>query len=209
MDKLKKIITLAIAVAALSVCCASAAYITDDTSAVVHPVSLKETITDTNEIREIAEENGFENPGKIVSITYSYMDCPVSNDTDIDAITARASKYTLKNIKTREMTGRTIHSSIYDYPGGTMVVSESVAATYSTSVSVGTDVLKSQLGFDVTKSYTLSDQQTVKVPQGKRYKCRAYSNLRVYDFDIYLGTVKKGTGSATQPIGVVFVVYEV
>ncbi|WP_108307392.1 hypothetical protein [Metalysinibacillus jejuensis] len=119
-----------------------------------------------------------------------------------------ATGYNLRNIsKTNGCGIQEIRRSTYSYPGGTMTVSESVSATASATGGISMAGISAELGFSVTKSYGISDSQNVVVAKGKSKTVRAFPTLDVYNFNVYNGSTKKGSGNAQKPVGVCFVQY--
>ncbi|BFH12626.1 restriction endonuclease [Paenibacillus melissococcoides] len=116
----------------------------------------------------------------------------------------------IKNIEgPREACGsQVIRLSYFDYPGGTMSVTESVQASYGGSVSVSAELVSAAVNFNVTNTFTVSDTQNIQVPYGKRAKVTAYPTSQVYQYDVYkkgiLSDSYEGYGYAEKPVGVCF-----
>ncbi|RJG22411.1 restriction endonuclease [Paenibacillus thiaminolyticus] len=98
--------------------------------------------------------------------------------------------------------------SYYDYPGGTMSVSQSVQASYGGAVSVSAEIINASVSFNVTHSYAVSDSQNVEVPFGKRASVKAFPVVYVWQYDIYKKGIfsdsYEGYGWAQKPTGVCF-----
>ncbi|OTX93006.1 hypothetical protein BK726_08655 [Bacillus thuringiensis serovar londrina] len=112
-------------------------------------------------------------------------------------VAAAPSFFSIKNVRKTKGCGSTeIRRSTYFHPGSTMTVTQGLSATVS-----------ADLGISLTKSYTVSDAQQIVVPKGKRKTVKAFSELDIWNYNVYLGPVKRGTGSATKPVGVFFAEY--
>ena len=64
-----------------------------------------------------------------------------------------------------------------------------------------------ELGFSVTNTYGVSDSQDVNVAKGKSKTVKAFPTVDIYNFNVYNGSTKKGSGNAQIPMGVCFVQY--
>ena len=104
-------------------------------------------------------------------------------------------------------------TSSYVYPGTQIIVSESVAATWSCTVTVSSSFLTTALGYSHSNARTVSDSQNVSVPQGRRAYVSTYAYHRrtafeVWNNGIFGSQIFQGTGSSLRPNGVRFeVVY--
>jgi hypothetical protein len=90
-------------------------------------------------------------------------------------------------------------------------ISKGVSATVSANVSISKGIISSGVGFDVTKSYTVTHASFYNVPKGKYAVLEGFPLYTVKNFNIYKdvsGPDKKiGYGSAGKPTGVCFVHY--
>ncbi|MFF0826706.1 hypothetical protein ACFYU8_02025 [Brevibacillus sp. NPDC003359] len=104
-----------------------------------------------------------------------------------------------------------IRSSSYAPPGGKMIISQTVSASYSANVTVSAEAVSAGVGFSVTKGYNVSDEQPITVPPGKSGIITAYPWYQTYEFDVMerrpwpLEDEVVGSGTAYLPIGVCFV----
>lgn len=113
-----------------------------------------------------------------------------------------------------EVCGTTpIRRSYYQGPATTtMTVTESVSARWSATGGISASGVSAGVGFDVTKTYTVSDSYQVTVPAGKTAEVVAYPMYYVVYFDVWTNPVigdayKSGSGWAMKPSGVCFVKY--
>lgn len=175
-------------------------------------------VKDKENILKVAEEYNFEEPEKIVEVIFSYgnyketSSTETSDMTEIGTLEWGADEIYFTKIITTEEKGELLRSSNYVYPGGTMTVTDSRSATFSTTIGLSAAVVSAEIGFDVTKSYSVSDSQNIVVPYGKTYNVKAYVNNQKKSFEIWEDDVilddYLGTGKTTKPIGVIFVIYE-
>ncbi|PFF05587.1 hypothetical protein CN315_24835 [Bacillus cereus] len=123
-------------------------------------------------------------------------------------VAAAPSFFSIKNVRKTKGCGSTeIRRSTYFHPGSTMTVTQGLSATVSASGGISKGTVAADLGISLTKSYTVSDAQQIVVPKGKRKTVKAFSELDIWNYNVYLGPVKRGTGSATKPVGVCFAEY--
>ncbi|WNI22258.1 hypothetical protein [Streptomyces sp. ITFR-16] len=88
-----------------------------------------------------------------------------------------------------------------------LTVDKSVSATTKAEMSVSKGVISAGVGWDTTKSYTISNQTRYEVPKGKFGTVEAYALMDLYDGQIYLdgGSLKTGKHVlASKPVGVCF-----
>ncbi|WP_240371890.1 DUF6426 family protein [Anoxybacteroides rupiense] len=126
-----------------------------------------------------------------------------------------ASGYYLKNMSSGEACGtKIIRQSTFAGPAtATLSVKEGVNASWSSNTNVSAEVVSTGLGFNVTKSYEVSDTYQIKVPSGKTYTIVARPYYQTYNFDVWYDPIigsdyKAGYGNAFKPIGVCFYYYE-
>ncbi len=191
--------------------CANAADVESEVQSVFEAPS-KRVITDKNEIKMLVEELELPgNPEDYVMIVDS--DCAMYDSAPADLEDTPTPLFgndiVFRNITKSYKAGSLLRNSTFVYPGGTMSVSESVSATFSSSVTVDAEIIKSQLGIDITKSITVTDSQNVEVPkEGDSYECFAYVKLERTTFDIYEEDLffddYLGTGIVDKPVGVIF-----
>lgn len=94
----------------------------------------------------------------------------------------------------------------------TVTVSQSVSATFSSTIGINAEVVSTGMGFSVTKTYTVADSGIIDVPAKKYGLLEAHTKYKVYNFDIMQGYLigedkKIGTGQALKPSGVIFASY--
>ncbi|MFJ3310061.1 hypothetical protein ACIPSA_45090 [Streptomyces sp. NPDC086549] len=88
----------------------------------------------------------------------------------------------------------------------TMSVQKSVATKWSATASISAGAVSAGMGWDVTKTYTVTDQTAFSVPSGKFGTIEAYPLYDVYSFNetSKVDGGKLGTGRALKPVGVCF-----
>ncbi|MGW1809596.1 hypothetical protein [Streptomyces sp. NPDC002078] len=88
----------------------------------------------------------------------------------------------------------------------TMSVQKSVATKWSATASISAGAVSAGMGFDVTRTYTVTDQTAFDVPKGKFGTIEAYPLYDLYGF--YESSIvdgkKIGTGKVLKPVGVCF-----
>jgi len=105
---------------------------------------------------------------------------------------------------------RPIRTSSFVHPGGRMAVTDSIAATWSTSVAVTASWLSLNVGFSHTNTHSISDTQDITVREGYRAYVTAFALHRRVSFDIYqhltsVGQITRvGNGRSYMPNGVRF-----
>lgn len=173
-------------------------------------------ITDPDEIKAIAEEQGFENSENIVKLVYCYFEKDEYEDSAINNKTSKNSRYLgtdyyvkEKTITEKEEKGELLRSSVFSPPGGSMTIKEKVAVKIvSVDVEIDLDIISASLGFDVEKSYEVSETQNVSVPAGKTCTVQANVNNLVVSFEIWeedlLWDNLADKASVKKPIGVIF-----
>ncbi|WP_369802241.1 DUF6426 family protein, partial [Geobacillus sp. B4113_201601] len=121
----------------------------------------------------------------------------------------------LKNITTSEACGiEIIRQSTFKGPStATMSVKQGVSATWSSNTNISAETVSATLGFNVTKSYEVTDTYQIRVPAGKTYTIIARPYYKVYNFDVWYDPLigwdsKVGYGYAAKPVGVCFYYYE-
>ncbi|MCP3776569.1 restriction endonuclease, partial [Paenibacillus sp. MZ04-78.2] len=95
------------------------------------------------------------------------------------------------------------------YPGGKMSFTKSVATSITGTVTVDAQIVSAAVGFNVTQTYTVTDEQTVTIsPNYSRAEVSAYANYDIWQYDIYKKRIfwdsKEGYGSVSKPVGVCF-----
>lgn len=90
-----------------------------------------------------------------------------------------------------------------------MTVNESVAVTWSSNAGINAKFLTAQLGYSHTSTHSISDSQTVSVPQGRRGYVTAWALHRRTTFDVYRRNIfgsetREGNGESFRPNGVRF-----
>jgi hypothetical protein len=170
-------------------------------------------VYEIKDFKQAAEEMNIplEQDGEeLVGLAYSYTEQPQEVEP-----TVSASALYLKITSTGEACGQdVIRSSYYQGPSEpTMTITESVSATYTSSVGVDAKVVSSSVGFSVTSNFTVSDSYKISVPAGKTYNVKARPIYLVKNFEVWNDPVigwdtKKGSGYAMKPVGVCFAVYK-
>lgn len=101
-------------------------------------------------------------------------------------------------------------------PGGVVsqTINQNVSATYNCSVGVSAELISSNVGFDVTLSYGISDSYSVNLAPGQKgmIKSWAYYNKKSFEVwsDYLIGDDEyETTGYAYKPNGVRFRFYEI
>lgn len=86
-----------------------------------------------------------------------------------------------------------------------MNLTNSVSATWSAKTGIAAGPVSAEVGFDVTKSYSISIIGSYAVPSGKRGHLEAYPCFARYSFKYRLVTGGlAGKGFAEKPVGVYF-----
>lgn len=174
--------------------------------------------SDQETIQEIVNKYGLDDSYNTEEIIYIPVpeDAFTCDEENVKPADLFGEEYYIKKKGSKEAKGDLIRSSWYEYPSGSMSISESIAASYSfsntASVSGGTDELKAEIsaayGFSLTKTTTITDTQSVKVKKGYKRNVKAYVNNMVYSFELWEDDVfsddKIGSGTVKKPIGVVF-----
>lgn len=159
-----------------------------------------------------------ENGQTLHSIAYSYTN-PIENgieNTIIPESKSIFSTYTIDVTSTGESCGaEVIRSSYYEEGEANMVVEETIKASFNVNVGFGleTSLISSNVGFNVESSYTVKDSYTTVVPKGKIYNIKARTIFNNVNFNVIkdplIGSNKiVGTGVASKPIGVCFLLYK-
>lgn len=183
--------------------------------------SSKTVFTNRNKIKKIADRYDLKNPNDIEKIIY----VPIKENTfeeenseDVQPYEIGPEEYYIKKKGTSEKKGELLRSSWYQYPSGSMTISQSIATTYSFSNEASLEggvkelkaVLKSSYGFSVSKKISVSDTQNVTVKKGYKRNIKAYVNNRIYKFELWEDDIKYddyiGKGSIKKPIGVIFTI---
>ncbi|MFD4416035.1 hypothetical protein ACFVXA_29430 [Streptomyces sp. NPDC058246] len=88
----------------------------------------------------------------------------------------------------------------------TMSVQKSVATKWSATATISASAVTAGMGFDVTRTYTVTNQTAFDVPRGKFGQIEAYPLYDVYGFNEVRATDghKIGTGRVLKPVGVCF-----
>ncbi|RVX41931.1 hypothetical protein EDD27_4538 [Nonomuraea polychroma] len=94
----------------------------------------------------------------------------------------------------------------------TLVISKSrsVSAEVETTIGVDYDLVSAEVGFKVTKSYSVEIQTRYEVSKGRMGYVEAYPCYKVYTFEVWskaaFGAEEKflGFGHAAKPVGVHF-----
>lgn len=106
-----------------------------------------------------------------------------------------------------------LRHSYYQGPSiATMTVREPVPAEWRATGGVNARVVSAGVGFDVAKSYAVSESHTVSVPAGRMLGLVAYPIYYLAQFDVYYdpvigGPFKVGNGYAMKLVGIYFVEY--
>lgn len=93
------------------------------------------------------------------------------------------------------------------YNSSNKTVNKSIALTggvensFSANVGIKADIVSASLGFDVTKSWTMTDTTTVNLEPYERVTVVAYPLRQTYTYDIKRFNSKIGTGEANKITG--------
>ena len=169
---------------------------------------------DKNDIEVIKEEYGIAETEEIEEIYY----VPLEDDKINLSREVGAPEFKIKKKGSTEGKGRLLRSSWFENPGGTLSISESVETTVSFSSTAGIEgkikKVKSTLslayGFDVSKSISCTDTQNVVVSKGCKRNCKAYVNIKTYNYELweddqwYDDYICKG--KIKKPVGVIFTI---
>ncbi len=223
MNRVKKLLSIVLVLAISANAFLAYAYVddvatveSDEAQTVEIDYGATKVITDPDEIKAIAEEQGFENPEKIVKLVYCYFEKDDYEDSAINNRTSKNSRYLGTDyyvkedtITTKEEKGELLRSSVFSPPGGSMTIKEKVAVKLvSIDVEIDLDIISASLGFDVEKSYEVSETQNVSVPTGKTCTVQAHVNNLVKSFEIWEEDIWKDNladrASVKKPIGVIF-----
>ncbi|MGE7625204.1 hypothetical protein ACQKMD_19925 [Viridibacillus sp. NPDC096237] len=170
-------------------------------------------VHEVQNVEEFAKENNIplEKDGKELSeITISYTNNNYPNNLINESITPFATaEYYVTVVRTSETCGlETLRSSYYPEGPGTMTVSETVATNISVSATLDYKIISGSLGYDVTKSYTVSDSKTINVPKGKTWNLVARPMFETKEFTVKRNNKSYATGDSSKPIGVCFSIYK-
>ncbi|QDS34410.1 hypothetical protein [Brevibacillus brevis] len=167
-------------------------------------------IKDTKKFGEINGMN-VKPTGEITLVVPMVKSTPKLIDRTGPDVSILAAQYVKVKRESEACGTKKIRSSSYAPPGGKMIISESVNASYNANVSVSAAAVSAGVGFSVTKGYNVSDEQPITVPPGKSGIITAYPWYQTYEFDVMerrpwpLEDEVVGSGTAYLPIGVCFV----
>lgn len=177
------------------------------TAFAAEPNNATASITDKNEIAQLAAEMGLEeNPEDIVEIIIT--DC---NSPELTADPIGPEEYIFELLEHNSAKrGELIRSSDYKYPEGTMTVSETLEITFTAESEISAEVISAKVGFTVGRNTTVSDSQKIEVPYGQTRTCNAYVKLDYYRYhvtgdDVWLDD-DLGEVTVSKPVGVIFVI---
>lgn len=93
-----------------------------------------------------------------------------------------------------------------------MTVTDAVSAKWSATGGISVDGVSAGVGFDVERSYIVSDTYSINVPAGYAAEIIAHPMYFVVTFDVWYNPVigdsyRTGSGYAMKPVGVCFVQY--
>ncbi len=154
---------------------------------------------------------------KLVGVSIAYTQAQESSlPGDRPVVTPQlGTGYYLKNITTSEARGtEIIRQSTFKGPStATMSIKQGVSATWSSNTNISAETVSAALGFNVTKSYEVTDTYQIQVPAGKTYTIIARPYYKVYNFEVWYDPLigwdsKVGYGYAAKPVGVCFYYYE-
>jgi hypothetical protein len=171
-------------------------------------------ITNPEILQNFVEKNKFEGlePGKQVKeITY-VRDIPNKSNYGIGDNVVTPDWNTGWYINNLRSTSACTSERIATTAGNSgmlkLAVTESVSATYNTEVGISVEIINAKVGFNVTKSYTIMQENQVDT-KGKHTRINAYAEYDGYSFDIRHDGIFKdtleGRGTALKPVGVCFV----
>jgi|GEM_PF-3418193 len=172
------------------------------------------------EAEKVAKESGIPIPKntKLVRVVKSKSAVPTALFAPVEpnATIPPPFWWDLRNIWTNEACGTTAFRSSSGAGPGTLAmdINTGIKASFSTSITIGKDVVSGALGFNVEGSVTITDSYEVEVPAGQVWTLKAYPYYTVYHYEIWrdylwpLTDQLAGNGDARLPIGVCFAVYE-
>ncbi|GLI09646.1 hypothetical protein YDYSG_56780 [Paenibacillus tyrfis] len=173
-------------------------------------------ITEISNTQEYAKAYNLDLPSpnaKIVHVrTVSDSEKTNLNSANADKISTQGiGDYYLKNVQGPRR-GCGIHPLRRDnlvYPGGKMSFTESVATSITGTVTVSAEIVSAAVGFNVTQTFTVTDEQNVTIPPAySRAEVTAYANLDIWQYDIYkkgwFSDSYEGYGAVSKPVGVCF-----
>lgn len=220
MNRKKRIVMLIALLMSVLIAVGSVVYKNFDLSQEVYASeNMSSYIYSTNvpeEIEVLAEELDLpEDPDSICEIIIkTYYDCNTVDKSKKSIMTAdflNPNEYIfIQTYHDDCKRGKLLRSSTYAPGVGTMTISETVSATYSAKVKIPASVISAEVGFSVTGSVTVSDAQTVTIPEGEVCTINAYAKLDYYEYHVWEDDVwfddDCGTVTASNPVGVIFVV---
>lgn len=177
-------------------------------------------ITDPEILKELSSSLPKNDGQKLVGVAIAYTETdnvpsPSSLQNNSVVTPQWGSGYYLKNINSSVVCGiEILRQSSYKGPAtATMSVKTGVAATWSANVGVSAEEVSTGLGFNVTKSYEVSDTYQIQVPTGKTYTIVARPFFQYYTYEVWYDPLigfdyKAGNGNAYKPIGVCFYYYQ-
>jgi hypothetical protein len=90
-----------------------------------------------------------------------------------------------------------------------MTIKSSVSAKYSTDISLSAEIITVGVGFDVTRTFKVSDTYSIYVLAGSTYNIKArpiylIKNFEVWNDQLIGWDTIRGSGYASKPMGVSF-----
>lgn len=180
------------------------------------------TVYEVKDLEKVAKERNIpmEKDGmELVAVAFSYTDPELSGSDNIDEFvpnmqdnyfnTLAATATKIKVTSSGETCGANpLRSSYYPQGKAKMTIKEGVKSTKTASVSVSAKIVSAGVGFEIGKSFSVSDSYSVTVPKGKIYNIVARPMFLAKNFKVLAGSVSIGTGVALKPIGVCFTLYK-
>lgn len=183
------------------------------------------SITDPTEIQNYLRATSHPSAGKdveeiliIVSISNPEANMASLESTDMTPNSSSPSDL-VRNITNEGIWRRIsprLRFSVFQSPGGSMTVTDSIAVQISGSATMlPDDILSIALGFSHTTTHTVSDTQNVVVPPNRQAEVSAYLLAERYEYCVWeryrygflwlnVGYRYVGLGRSHLPIGVAF-----
>lgn len=173
-------------------------------------------ITDQIEIKDIAEKQGFPDVEKIKKLTF------IIGEIKTDEINDNSGRYESISVRTFIGdisdcgTGYTLsgHFDENRYQGpisGRYTYTRVDNSSYNSTISIGSDIVSTGVGFTIGQSYSKTDSVSVYVPSGKRIILKIWTNYQKKSFTVYQEYSSSvglwypvGTGNAYKPVGLIF-----
>lgn len=175
------------------------------------------TITDKEQMKDIATKQNLNDPESITQITYEFRNCSniqeyeelENNSKPTKSVTATKAIYNVKDLGTGFSYWDQYDSSIFDGPAKSIKTYERTASSsYSTNITVNYKLIEAAVGFTFTSGRKVSESYKLTIPANKKIELRVFTNYQKKSYDIgdNLGgfIYYKGSGTAQKPVGLIF-----